>query len=424
MDTRRSAHWFRTLTFALLSLAVARTVFPITLDPTFAIGGRFVTSFAATGEPSSAANAVFMQPQARIIVTGSHSQQGTTGRTVGIAIAGLTVGGVLDNSFGTAGKVVVWSPVLNRYPTNSLVLDDGSIVVFYRHSESLSSNRPGLMKFSPTGQHDPAFDPDLNLFPNATYPVVAAKASSGKIYTLVRNGYQHYLIRLNSDGSRDGTFAPNGVRSVPLQRFGTEPRVSALEELPNGKILLAGGYYAPLGYGQTFVTRFDANGNIDRSFGIQGTARLAVDGGHVETAKILVQPDGKVLVAGAWTFLGSNTYLARLTARGRPDAGFGDRGVVMTSFNNLNMIHGIALGSDGRVHVAGTSGVKAVPSNPRLFVIRYSAAGVQESSLVSDFASGSDSHATNLLLQADGKVVVCGYSTGSNGQLAAARFLP
>jgi uncharacterized delta-60 repeat protein len=290
----------------VLTSVLASTTFAIGFDLTFASSGKFMTSFADSGQPSSGGSAVFIQPSGRIVVVGSHSQQGTTSRTNGIAIAGLTQGGSLDATFGTGGKVLSWSPTFHRFPTKSLALGDGSILVFHQMWESASANRPVIAKYTASGQPD-TFDADLDLVANQTSPVTIAQASGGKIYAVVRSGDQHYVVRLTANGSRDTTFGTNGVRSLNLNRFSTQPRVFALQELADGKLLIAGTYQPMTSEGATFVARLDSDTNLDRSFGRQGAALISIPYGSVQGITLQVQPDGKVLIGGCWTFLGSTT---------------------------------------------------------------------------------------------------------------------
>ena len=408
----------------VLASVLASTTFAIGFDLTFGSGGKFMTSFADSGQPSCGGTSVFIQPSGRIIVIGSHSQQGTTNRTSGIAIAGLTSGGLLDNTFGTGGKVLSWSATFHRFPTKALVLGDGSLLVLHQMWESASANRPVIAKFTASGQPD-TFDADLDLVANQTSPVTIAQASSGKIYAVVRNGDQHYLVRLNANGSRDTTFGTNGVRSLNLNRFSTQPRVFALQELAGGKLLIAGTYQPMTSEGATFVARLDNDTNLDRSFGSQGAARISIPYGSVQGITLQVQPDGKVLIGGCWTFLGSTTLLFRLTTRGRLDANFGTGGVAQTNFNNTNVIRGIALAPDGTIFVAGSSGAKALPPNQRLFVIRYSSAGISQGSIVTNFIGTREAGASDILLQGDGRLLVAGFTQNAADdflQLAVARF--
>ena len=102
------------------------------------------------------------------------------------------------------------------------------------------------------------------------------------------------VIRLRSDGSRDRGFARKGFARPPRDgRRGSS--VSAVAVAGGGRIVAAGtgsrGGGAP-GFG---VTRFRADGTLDRRFGRGG---LAVGGSGSSPNDVLVQPNGRILVAG------------------------------------------------------------------------------------------------------------------------------
>ena len=411
--------------FLLSSYQVALS---IDFDSSFGAAGKFTTSFADSGAPSSWGGQVFVQSSGRVVVVGSHFQQGTISRTGGVAIVGLTPAGVLDNTFGTGGKILLWSPSFQRYHLNSIMLGDGSILVFCQIWESEFSNRPVIVKFTADGQPDPSFTATLDPFPNQTSPIMIANAAGGKIYAVVRSfTFEFALIRLNPDGSRDTTFGPNGIRSLNLNRFTDRPDIFGLLELADGRLLIAGNYFYPGSFGETFIARLYSNATIDRSFGLQGAIRLKLPGGGLSGYLMRLQPDGKILIGGSWGPLGSSATLVRLTPRGRLDTGFGNGGIAMATFNQTNGIRGIAIASDGKLVVTGVSGEKAIPSNLRFFVMRYSAAGIQEGSLVTNFSGNREAGATDVALQPDGKILISAFAQNpidNNYQLAAARFVP
>ncbi len=425
----RSAPYFCRLGLGIavgLSLLVS-TIFAISFDGTFGSGGKFITSFSDTGTPSSGASDVFLQPSGRIVIIGTHTQDGVGGRKVGLSLAGLTSAGVLDSGFGTGGKVLVWNSTSQRFLNNSVMMSDGSVLVLHQQWETAALNRPSVVKLSPDGQVDVTFNTDLDLVPNQTNPVRITNGSGGKVYVLVRNGYQFSLVRLNANGSRDTTFGPNGVRSLNLNRI-FQPTIFDLRELEGGKLLVAGTYYSlPTYEGLTFVARFDSDTNLDRSFGIQGVTRIAIAGGSVGGDALALQPDGKILIGGYWTFLGSNALLLRLTPRGRLDTSFGTGGIAMSAFNDINGIRGIALAPDGKILVSGGSGDKALPSNQRVLLMKYSANGMRESSLITNFVADQEAVGNDIVLQPDGKMVIAGHTyvfANNSGQFAAARLVP
>ena len=122
------------------------------------------------------------------------------------------------------------------------------------------------------------------------------------------------------------------------------PQVDAIALQPDGKVLI-GGYFTSVG-GQprkSFV-RLNADGTLDMSFNPSLTGlNDAVDA-------ITVQPDGKILVSGSFSFIGgqSRYHFARL----EPITGAAD------SFNadSAGQIIGITVQPDGKILLNGAFG--------------------------------------------------------------------
>ena len=416
----------------LLCMSLASNTLAIGFDATFGSGGKFMTVFADGGQPSSYGFRVFLQPSGRIVIVGVHTQDMVQGRRYGIGLAGLTPGGILDSGFGNGGRMLFIDAAADQSPLGFLMQSDGSILVLYQRQQSVDNNAPGMVKYTANGQVDTTYQADVQVTPNQTAAMLMARGSGGKVYVLLRNfsSTVFTLIRLNENGSRDLTFGPNGSRVLPLSRFGvtvSNPAISVLTELADGKLLIGGNYFYTSFPQPTFLFRFDSDLNIDRSFGLQGSAILSLPGGAVEMNVIEVQPDGKILLGGAYTFLGSNALLMRLTPRGRRDGTFGNNGIAMSAFNDVNSIRGLALAPDGKIMAVGASGAKALPSNVRVLIMRYSATGVRESFLVTNFIADREASASDVALQPDGKLVVAGHTqnlSDNNSQFAVGRFNP
>jgi hypothetical protein len=112
---------------------------------------------------------------------------------------------------------------------------------------------------------------------------------------------------------------------------------------------------------------------------------------------------------------------------GKPDSSFATRGIAQTMFNDWNTIQGIVQTPSGKLIVAGSCGDKAVPSNARVLMMIYSADGVQESSLVTNFVTTREAQASDIVLQSDGKFLIVGYTqnpSDNNGQIVVARYTP
>ena len=176
----------------------------------------------------------------------------------------------------------------------------------------------------------------------------------------------------------------------------------------DGKIVVAGTSYDEQGVDRSFtVIRYNVDGTLDRSFGNGGVAltdfpgdvSLTVGGGG-----ILLQPDGKILVAGrsSQDTTGSDFSILRYNTDGTLDASFGTGGVVTTAVGpGYDNAHGLALQSDGSIVVVGLSydqmSYVGIPGNPNVdeffALARYDVNGILDTSFGPD---GTGTVRTNL----------------------------
>jgi uncharacterized delta-60 repeat protein len=226
------------------------------------------------------------------------------------------------------------------------------------------------------------------------------------------------LARYDAVGSLDGTFGTGGM--VTTDVGGLSAGALALAIQPDGRIVAAGAT-DEAGYCCQFaLVRYNADGTLDTSFGTDG--RVTTDfGGLDEAHAVVVQPDGKILAAGSTysPFL-SGFALARYNPDGSLDAGFGSGGKVTTSFGGIDGAGGLVLQPDGRIVAAGGGGP------PGDFALaRYNADGSLDTGfgsggrVTTDF--GSSDRAEDVVLQRDGRIVAAG--TG-DGRFALARYDP
>ncbi len=208
-------------------------------------------------------------------------------------------------------------------------------------------------------------------------------------FTLVNGIGRNRIARLNADGSVDPTFAPLS---------GADAAVYSIALQPDGKILIAGEFTSVNGSARNRVARLNANGSTDATF-VPGS------GANSEAYNVLLQPDGKVLVGGAFTqFNGvAQGCLVRLNATGTVDNTF-------TTGTGLNAaLQDFALQPDGRIVVAGN--FTTFNGTPRSRIARLNADGTLDLS----YNTGFDNVVRCLAFQADGKLVVGGGFTLVNG---------
>lgn len=143
------------------------------------------------------------------------------------------------------------------------------------------------------------------------------------------------LARLRADGTVDPGFVP------PLSPPAV---VGSLVRQPDGKVLATGRLSVPAtGPAEQYILRFDgASGQYDPSF------QFTLPTADSYPTRLLLQPDGKVLVGGAVPAYRQAFMLMRLQANGAADASFA---AVTNRFSGG--IQGLALDGAGRIYAAG-----------------------------------------------------------------------
>lgn len=168
------------------------------------------------------------------------------------------------------------------------------------------------------------------------------------------NKYGITVVRYNTDGSLDTNFGTNGVASAG---FGL---AQAIALQPDGKIVVAGITGSATAH--FALVRFNPNGLLDSTFGINGKVITDVTPGSDNRAyTIVLQPNGKIIVAGSSNTANNDDFtLVRYNSDGSIDSGFGNRGIVTTQFVGDDVVRSIALQSDGKIVAAGSSKYRCI----------------------------------------------------------------
>jgi uncharacterized delta-60 repeat protein len=199
---------------------------------------------------------------------------------------------------------------------------------------------------------------------------------------------------LPSGGVLDPTFGTNGVVTTNVASLNdsfadavaTYPKAGTAND---GKIVVAGTVTNSQGsWDQDMaVVRYNLDGSLDTTFGGSGQVITSVGASSDGAGDVIVQPDGKVVVAGWTGGRSSNFALVRYNADGSLDTSFGGtkaKGVVTTDINNsLDFGWTLALQADGKLVVAGTTIAKNGTTTD-LALVRYNADG----SLDTSFGTG------------------------------------
>ena len=182
--------------------------------------------------------------------------------------------------------------------------------------------------------------------------------------------------------------------------FNNEVRSVALQ--PDGKVLVGGYYTEYNGQTQNRISRLNADGSLDTLFEIGTGFNSYVDA-------ITLQPDGKILIGGAFTSYNGQTQnrIVRLNTDGSLDTSFN----IGVGFYN-SWVHEITLQPDGKILVGGSFTQYNGETQNR--IVRLNTDGSIDTSFVTGL--GFNDWIETITLQSDGKILVGGKFTSYNGQ--------
>ena len=366
---------FRNIIFGFIALFLGGSAWAASgdLDSTFASGGISAT-LNATGTD------IAVQSDGKLV-------------TAENVLTRRNPNGSLDTTFGSGGTVNVAARLV-------AVQADGRIIVD-THQLAVPAQSSSLSRYLSNGAIDTTFGTSgstSNLPVSATDMLIQA---DGKIL-LVGGGS---LVRLNNNGSLDAGFGAGGIIS-------TDGYSLALQA--DGKILVAGT--APIvQYSATGVTRYLANGSLDSTFGSNGTVTTSLP----SVVGVAVQADGKIVVVGST----GNLAVARYNSNGSVDSAFGSSGMTVTSFGVAGSgFNQVAIQLDGKIVAMGNGGTRLAQSgygrnfyDNNMVLVRYDSNGMIDGRFahqgIAEFDYDHwDDYAQSMALQADGKILVIGYS--------------
>ncbi|MBV9960279.1 MAG: VCBS repeat-containing protein, partial [Acidobacteria bacterium] len=352
-----------------------------------------------------------------------------------VCVAALRVawagGGLLNNSFGSGGKVSMQLTGTNDYVQTVVTQPDGRIV-----GVGTAGSSPLVVRFLSNGQLDSGFGSGgifiptpltiargLALQADGKILVAGSAPDSGGLYGLA-------VARLNSNGSLDTGFGHSGV-SQPQVFNGRGDYATSIAIQPDGKIVLAG--IAGIAYQDSdfAVARYNSDGSPDTSFGTGGQAHTSFGDSRDQAYAVAIQADGKILVSGDGTVSNYEVdfALARYNANGTPDTAFDGDGKLTTRFffQNFARAYALKIQPDGKILAAGSAGVIG---DYRFGLARYNADGSADQSFGTSgvqtltFPGYARADGNAVALQADGRIIVGGdaFSYSEDYNFALARF--
>jgi uncharacterized delta-60 repeat protein len=402
------------------------------LDNTFGTNGIVITRVENYG--SSQATAVAVQKDGKIVAGGWVGENNSSDPTTNFALVRYNTDGSLDKTFNFTGQVETtfgYPYYLNRIYSIA-IQEDGKIVAVGIVQDDNTSYF-GIARYNTDGSQDLTFNQTGLVI---SFEIGWGGANSVHIQPdgkIVVTGwkYDNYysafaLARYNTDGTMDSGFNGSGVLLIPssdkLETYG-----SAIQ--PDGKIVVVGQTHDSLLQYEIVLSRFNSNGTIDNGFGTGGTvtASLGSDG---LPEKVGIQPDGKIVVtSGIRINSMTQILIARFLQNGNLDISFNGTGMVTSQDGYYVIATALVIQSDGKIVIAG-AGNTGLYGFYDFNVTRYEENGQLDSSfgtngsVTTDVDNGSDDRAYGMALAPDGKIVIAGSREGAaSSAFVVARYL-
>ncbi len=312
-----------------------------TADQSFGTAGAVLVPIGK----SAYADAITLQSNGMIVVAGT-GRSPVTG-TLSLAAARLTTSGQLDPSFGSGGVALV--PVGANAVANAVAIGWGGRILL-GGSALTDHNRFVAARLLPNGSLDTNF--------GSAGVTLLGPVGAGWGMTLQPNGdlvlagQETYngtqalmAARLLPNGAPDNGFGQQGIVTVPI---GSTAAGMAVALQSNGDILMTGNATIGTGTASARViatVRMLPNGSLDPSFGSSGIATFA--GSGVNT--MALESDGEILLGG------SGPSVSLLTTSGTLDPTFGRQGIGFALIGTNGSANGVTVQSDGRILLTGAT---------------------------------------------------------------------
>lgn len=388
------------------------------LDPSFGTQGVRIEDIGT----NEGGRAVISQPDGKIIV----SVCGLFDSGTDCGLIRYDSNGTLDDSFGTGG-LITSNSIENFHIYDIALQSDGKIITAGNYGIATNANI-GVIRYN----YDGSLDSDFGENGVASFDLGAFEFGNSILidinekiivagYKQDINGNNHFLlVRYNNDGSLDTSFGSGGHAISDFEDEGMEYGIDVLQQ-PDGRILVAGSIitHSPDYTSDMTLVRYNNDGSLDTTFGEYGLVTTDISGGIEFGGNIVLQPDNKIVFAGATGEGGNSDFmLVRYQSDGTLDPTFGTNGIVVTDIDNReNYALFIALRPDGKIVAGGMTGEENSTSDFAL--AQYLADGSLDVNFGNNGIVITDlgKHETleGMTIQPSGKIVASGNIRDENG---------
>jgi uncharacterized delta-60 repeat protein len=178
----------------------------------------------------------------------------------------------------------------------------------------------------------------------------------------------------------------------------------------DGKSIIGGSFSQWNGTNVGRIVRLNSDGTLDTTF----TTNNGTGANASFVYEIAVQSDGKILVCGQFTAWNGTTVgrIVRLNSDGTLDTAF----TTNTGTGANNIVHSIAIQSDGKIVVCGSFTTWNGTTVGR--IVRLNSDGTRDTAFTTNTGTGANNAILSMIIQPDGKILLggnSGFFTAWNG---------
>lgn len=244
----------------------------------------------------------------------------------------------------------------------------------------------------------------------------AVLQEDGKILATGISNNDFAVLRLLTDGTPDPEFGDDGVAYHDFN--GTSDRSHAIVVQPDGRIVVAGETQIN-NQADFAVLRLHPDGRIDSTFGTNGWTVTDLGTTYEFPNCLALQADGKIIAAGRKADVFQSDFtMVRYHTDGKVDSLFGNNGIVGTNLREEDEVTSIAIQPDGQILLAGFASISAKGD---FAVARYNPDGTLDKffgeggHIITDIEGVNASDLINaMVLLPDGKILAAGFANYFN----------
>lgn len=291
-------------------------------------GGALDTTFNKTGIVISSigsfavAYAIALQTDGKIVVVGLSG--------FSLMVARYNIDGSVDTTFNGTGIVITSYLQLPPILAQGIALQQDGKIVVAGYTVVEGDSHYAMVRYTTDGSLDSTFNPHgvQPGFVNSKIGNASSAAKSiaiqqdGKLVVSGESDSMFAVVRYNTDGSFDTTFNGTGIVKSDIKSQESIVRIQS-----DGKIVAAVSSLDPA---QFTVARYKSDGTLDKTFNNKGATPGIVTtqvADSVATKSLILQNNGKIVVAGVASGKSDQFALARYNVDGTLDKSFNSGGI-------------------------------------------------------------------------------------------------